>query len=214
LFLAGQYVDSAALIAFTVVGAAITVSPGPDSLLVLRTAVIAGPRKAFAAAAGVCTGLLAWALSAAFGISAVLAESALLYDFLKWAGAAYLCRLGVRLVLRSKHQSISTIPDSVDVRRDQSFSIGLLTNISNPKVGVFYVSLLPQFVPDGVSAGLFMAGLATIHIAEGALWFAVLILATRPLSRWLARPNILRILDRLTGVILIGLGVHLAFDRR
>jgi threonine/homoserine/homoserine lactone efflux protein len=204
----------AALITFAVVGAAITVSPGPDSLLVLRTAVVVGPRKALAAAAGICTGLLAWALAAAFGISAVLAESAQLYDILKSAGASYLCWLGVRLLLHSKRQSVSASPDIADLRGNQSFSIGLLTNISNPKVGVFYVSLLPQFVPEGVYTGPFMAALAAIHIAEGALWFALLILATRPLTRWFARPHVQRILDRLTGLILIGLGIRLTLDQR
>jgi RhtB (resistance to homoserine/threonine) family protein len=205
----------AALIAFAAVGAVITVSPGPDSLLVLRTAVVVGPRRAFAAAAGICTGLLVWALAAAFGISTILAESVLLYDLVKWAGAAYLCWLGVRLLLtsiRSRRGSVSS--DIGDSRQDQSFSIGLLTNISNPKVGMLYVSLLPQFVPDGVSAGPFMAVLAAIHIAEGALWFAVLILATRPIACWLAQPHVLRALDRLTGVILIGLGLRLTLDQR
>lgn len=204
----------ATLIAFTVVGAVITISPGPDSLLVLRTAVVAGPAKALAAAAGICTGLLAWALAAAFGISAILAGSTLLYDFLKWAGAAYLCWLGVRLLLTSRtSQRAFASPDIADSRRDKWFSIGLLTNISNPKVGMFYVSLLPQFVPDGVSAGPFMAVLAAIHIAEGAVWFALLIVATRPLARWLARPHVLRKVDRLTGVILIGLGMRLTLDQ-
>jgi threonine/homoserine/homoserine lactone efflux protein len=182
--------------------------------LVLRTAVVAGPREALAAAVGICTGLLAWALAVAFGISAVLAESALLYDFLKWAGAAYLCWLGVRLLLRSKRQSVSASCDIADFRGNQSFSIGLLTNISNPKVGVFYVSLLPQFGPEGVSTSPFMAGLAAIHIAEGSLWFALLILATRPVTHWLARPHVQRILDRLTGLILGGLGIRLTLDQR
>jgi threonine/homoserine/homoserine lactone efflux protein len=204
-----------ALVAFAVAGAVITISPGPDSLLVLRTAVVVGPTRAFAAAAGVCTGLLAWALAAALGISAIIAGSTLLYHFLQWAGAAYLCWLGVRLLLTSrKSQRPSASPDIAGSRPDQWFSIGLLTNISNPKVGVFYVSLLPQFVPDGVSAGPFMAALAAIHIAEGAVWFALLILATRPLGRWLARPHVQRKVDRLTGVILIGLGMRLTLDRR
>jgi threonine/homoserine/homoserine lactone efflux protein len=159
--------------------------------------------------------VLAWALAAAFGISAILAGSTLLYHFLQWAGAAYLCWLGVRLLLTSrKSQRPSASPDIAGSRPDQWFSIGLLTNISNPKVGVFYVSLLPQFVPDGVSAGPFMAALAAIHIAEGAVWFALLILATRPLGRWLARPHVQRKVDRLTGVILIGLGMRLTLDRR
>src|SRR5215471_5314223 len=86
-------------------GGVMTVSPGPDSLLVLRTAVVAGPAKAFAAAAGICTGLLAWALVAALGISAILAGSMFLYDLLKWAGAAYLCWLGVRMLLSSRNSA-------------------------------------------------------------------------------------------------------------
>jgi len=204
-----------ALVAFTVAGAVMTVSPGPDSLLVLRTTVAAGPARAFAAAAGICTGLLAWALAAAFGISAVLAGSTLLYHVLQWAGAAYLFWLGVRLLLNARSSAeVSANCDVAAVRRDQSFSVGLLTNISNPKVGVFYVSLLPQFVPDGVAAGPFMVALAAIHIAEGALWFTLLILATRSLTRWLDRPRVRRRVDRLAGVIMIALGARLALDQR
>jgi threonine/homoserine/homoserine lactone efflux protein len=204
-----------ALIAFAVAGAVMTVSPGPDSLLVLRTAVVAGTANAVAAAAGICTGLLAWALAAALGVSAILAGSTLLYQLLKWAGAAYLCWLGVRLLLTSRENpEVSASPAVAGSRRDQWFSVGLLTNISNPKVGAFYVSLLPQFVPDNVSAGPFMAALAAIHIVEGALWFALLILATRSLGRWLALPHVRRRVDQLTGVILITLGMRLTLDQR
>ena len=202
-----------ALVAFALAGAVMTVSPGPDSLLVLRTAVVAGPAKAFAAAAGICTGLLAWALAAAFGISAVLAGSMLLYQFLKWAGAAYLVWLGVRLLMSSGN-SAEIASNVAAPRRENGFSMGLLTNIANPKVGVFYVSLLPQFVPDNVSAGPFMVALAAIHIVEGAVWFTLLILATRSLARCLNRPRIRRTVDQLTGVIMIGLGMRLALDQR
>ena len=93
------------------------------------------------------------------------------------------------------------------------FSVGLLTNLLNPKVGALYISLLPQFVPEGVAAGPFMLALAIIHILEGAIWFFVLIVATLPLSRWLVHPPVRSAIDRLTGVILIGLGVRLAMDR-
>jgi RhtB (resistance to homoserine/threonine) family protein len=203
-----------ALVAFALAGAVMTVSPGPDSLLVLRTAVAAGPARAFAAAAGICTGLLAWALAAAFGISAILAASTLLYQLLKWAGAAYLVWLGVRLLLNARTSAEDSASADVAVWREQSFSVGLLTNISNPKVGVFYVSLLPQFVPDGVAAGPFMVALAAIHIAEGALWFTLLILATRSFSRWLDRPAVRRRVDRLAGIVMIALGARLALDQR
>ena len=204
-----------ALFSFALTGALITISPGPDSLLVLRTSIAAGPRSAAMAAAGICVGLLAWALAAAFGVSAILAASTTLYQILKVVGAAYLCWLGVRMIEKSINKERPE--DNLETLSETPlrwFSIGMFTNLSNPKVGALYVSLLPQFVPAGVAAGPFTAALAIIHILEGAIWFFVLIVATHPLSRWLALPSIRRAIDRSTGVILIGLGVRLAMDRR
>jgi threonine/homoserine/homoserine lactone efflux protein len=204
-----------ALLSFAATGALITISPGPDSLLVLRTSVAAGPKSAAMAAAGICAGLSAWALAAAFGLSALLAASTPLYQLLKAAGAAYLCWLGVRIIRQSISKQLGEggleFPPRTPLRW---FSVGLLTNLLNPKVGALYISLLPQFVPEGVAAGPFMLALAIIHILEGAVWFFVLIVATLPLSRWLVHPPVRGAIDRLTGVILIGLGVRLAIDRR
>jgi threonine/homoserine/homoserine lactone efflux protein len=204
-----------ALLSFTATGALITISPGPDSLLVLRTSVAAGPRSAAMAAAGICAGLSAWALAAAFGVSAILAASTPLYQLLKAAGAAYLCWLGVRIIRQSmnkepREESLE-FPSRTPLRW---FSVGLFTNLLNPKVGALYISLLPQFVPEGAAAGPFTLALAIIHILEGAIWFFVLIVATLPLSRWLVHPPVRHAIDRSTGVILIGLGVRLAIDRR
>ena len=204
-----------ALLSFAVTGALITISPGPDSLLVLRTSVAAGPKSAVMAAAGICAGLAAWALAAAFGVSATLAASSSLYQLLKVAGAVYLCWLGVRIIQQSMNKErLEESPEFLPKTPLRWFAVGLFTNFLNPKVGALYISLLPQFVPEGASAGLFTLALATIHILEGAIWFFVLIVATLPLSRWLVRPPIRRAIDRSTGVILIGLGVRLAIDRR
>jgi threonine/homoserine/homoserine lactone efflux protein len=204
-----------ALLSFTVTGALITISPGPDSLLVLRTSVAAGPRSAAMAAAGICAGLAAWALAAAFGVSAILAASAPLYQLLKAAGAAYLCWLGVRIIQQSMNKKrLEESPELPSKTPLRWFSVGLFTNLLNPKVGALYISLLPQFVPEGASAGPFTLALATIHILEGAIWFFALIVATIPLSRWLVHPPIRRAIYRSAGVILIGLGVRLAIDRR
>jgi threonine/homoserine/homoserine lactone efflux protein len=200
---------------FALAGAVMTVLPGPDSLLILRTAAIGGTAKALAVAAGICAGLFAWALAAALGISAILAGSRLLYELLKWAGAAYLCWLGLRLLFNSRNRAeVAANREVASGGWNQWFGAGLLTNLSNPKVGVFYVSLLPQFVPDNVAAGPFMAVLAAIHIAEGALWFTLLILAMRPLAGWLALAHVRRRADQLTGVVMIGLGARLAFSQR
>jgi threonine/homoserine/homoserine lactone efflux protein len=96
----------------------------------------------------------------------------------------------------------------------QWFVRGLLTNFLNPKVGVFYVTFLPQFIPAGVSVTSFSMLLAAIHATEGILWFCLLTLATRPLSRWLRRPRVAKTLDRTTGAVLVGFGLGLVFDNR
>jgi RhtB (resistance to homoserine/threonine) family protein len=203
-----------AILSFTASGALITISPGPDSLLVWRTSIAAGSRNAAMAAAGICVGLSVWALAAAFGVSAVLATSTTLYQLLKVVGAAYLCWLGIRMIqqsMKKEHpEDDFEIPAKTPLRW---FSVGAFTNLLNPKVGALYVSLLPQFVPEGAAAGQFTLALATIHIIEGAIWFFILIVASRPLSRWLTRASIRRAIDRCTGVILIALGVRLAIDR-
>ena len=91
---------------------------------------------------------------------------------------------------------------------------GLLTNLLNPKVGVFYVSFLPQFVPHGVPVAPYILMLAAIHAVLGLIWFACLITATRPISRFLRRPMVVRGCDRVTGGVFVAFGIGLAIDSR
>lgn len=88
-----------------------------------------------------------------------------------------------------------------------------MTNLLNPKVGIFYVTFLPQFVAAGVNVTAFSMLLASIHAAEGIMWFAALTLATRPLSNWLRRPRVGKTLDRATGLVLVGFGLELVMDK-
>jgi threonine/homoserine/homoserine lactone efflux protein len=137
------------------------------------------------------------------------------YTTLRWAGTVYLLWLGFGLMLRPHRdglQSDSATVPYVGVRR--WFVRGLLSNLMNPKVGVFYVSFLPQFVPPGMAVTPFVAMLAAIHITEGALWFAFLIAATRHMTRWLRRPALASLLNRLTGAVLVAFGLRLAVERR
>jgi len=131
---------------------------------------------------------------------------------LKWAGAAYLAWLGVRLLLNPR--SAFDLAKAGTARDGNWWLRGFLTNLLNPKVGVFYVSFLPQFVPAHVAAGPFIFLLAAIHAVLGVIWFAALIAATSPLKRWLQRAAVVRWLDRLTGVVFLGFGLRLALDRR
>jgi len=201
-----------ALIAYVAAAALLTITPGLDTAMVLRTAAVEGPRRAVLAALGIVCGCLAWGAAVALGLTAVLAASHLAYLALKWAGAAYLAWLGVGLIL--KPRSRFELAATAEAKAGNWWLRGFLTNLLNPKVGVFYVSFLPQFVPAHVAAGPFMFLLATIHGVLGVIWFAALIAAASPLKRWLQRQAVVRWLDRVTGVVFLGFGLRLALDRR
>jgi threonine/homoserine/homoserine lactone efflux protein len=206
-----------ALIAFTLAAGLVTVTPGLDTALVLRTATVEGGRRAFLAGVGICAGCLAWGLIAAFGLGALLAASEVAYAALRWAGAAYLLYLGGRMVLNAR-SGLDGMEPGKGIKSDTSprgwLIRGFVTNILNPKVGVFYVTFLPQFVPAGADVLSFTVLLAAIHALEGILWFAALIAATRPLAVMLRRPGIVRALERITGGVLIAFGLKLVLDAR
>jgi threonine/homoserine/homoserine lactone efflux protein len=199
------------LITFTLAAALLTVTPGLDTALVLRTAAAEGARRAFAAALGICLGCLAWGALVAVGLGVLLEASTLAYLALKWIGAAYLLYLGFRMVLVARGEAGTD--EAPPPPRSNWFLRGLLTNLLNPKVGAFYVSFLPQFVPAGADVPATTLLLAAIHAGLGLLWFLLLIGATRPLARALRDPRLVRALDRLTGGVLIFFGLKLAFDR-
>lgn len=206
---------TAAIIGFAVVAGLMTLVPGIDTALVLRTAITQGRARAFAAAAGISLGVLVWGIAAALGVSALLAASQVAFTILRWAGAAYVVWLGVTLLVkagRGNHLGVdetATAPESAWA----GFRRGLLTNLLNPKIGVFYVAVLPQFMPDDVPAALAGGGLALVHVVEGMAWFTLLILATHLLRTWLSRQGVQRWIDRITGGVLIGFGIKLALSR-
>jgi threonine/homoserine/homoserine lactone efflux protein len=203
-----------ALIAFAVAAGLLTLTPGLDTALVLRAAAVEGPKRAALAAIGIGVGCLAWGAAAALGLAALLQASALAFTALKWAGAAYLVWLGLNMLLRprARFEVAAAAPsgesDAAWLRR------GLFTNLLNPKVGVFYVSFLPQFLPRGVAPAPFIFLLAGLHVVMGLIWFACLIAATQPIAPALRRPAVVRWLDRATGAVFLGFGVKLALERR
>ena len=204
-----------ALIAFCIAAGLLTIAPGLDTALVLRTAAAEGPKGAALASLGVVMGCLAWGAAVAFGLGALLAASQLAFTALKWAGALYLVWLGVNLLLKPRSRFELELADRASASSSGGWLLrGFLTNLLNPKVGVFYVSFLPQFLPAHVPAGLFIFLLAALHALMGLIWFALLITATRPVARALKRPAVVRRLDRLTGLVFLGFGVKLALVRR
>jgi len=204
------------LLAFTLAAGLLTITPGFDTILVLRTSAAEGPKQAALAGLGVCVGCLCWGAIAAVGLGALLTASHIAYEALKLLGAAYLGWLGLSLVLsRRTDVSLDLMkPESPSTGRANSFWRGLLGNLFNPKVGAFYVSFLPLFVPAGVPVAPYVFLLAAIHSVLGVAWFAALIVATQSLSRALRRPSVRRTLDVLVGCVFVGMGVKLVLSRQ
>lgn len=204
-----------ALVAFCIAAGLLTMVPGLDTALVLRTAAAEGPKNAALAALGIVLGCVSWGAAVALGLGALLTASELAFTILKWAGALYLVWLGLNLLLKPRARFDVELADATAAPRGRSWlGRGYLTNLLNPKVGVFYVSFLPQFLPAHVPAGPFIFLLAVLHALMGVAWFALLIVATRPLARALKRPSVVRRLDRLTGLVFVSFGVRLALVRQ
>ena len=205
----------APILAFTAAAAILTVTPGADTAMVLRSAALSGTRNAAATAIGIGLGCLVWGVGAALGLTTLLAASTAAFTVLKWAGGAYLLWLGVKLLINPRATLEPSYGSTAATSDAASFGRGFLTNMMNPKVGIFYITFLPQFIPSGVNVAAFSLALATIHVVMGLLWFGLLIALTAPIAALLAHPSVLRGLDRLTGIVFVGFGLKLAFfDRR
>lgn len=204
-----------ALIAFALAAGLLTITPGLDTALVLRTAAAEGWRRASAVAVGIGLGCLAWGAAAAFGAGALLVASNTAYTALKWAGAAYLIWLGVNLLRKPRARfeaGAGEAPPAGGLAA--ALAKGFWNNLLNPKVGVFYVSFLPQFVPAGASPAAFGLLLAAIHVVMGLAWAGGLILATAPIAKALRRPGVVKWLDRATGGVFVAFGLRIALERR
>lgn len=203
-----------AIAGFTVAAALLVVTPGLDTALVLRTAAIEGPRRAMQAGLGIVLGCLTWALVVSLGLGALLAASQVAHDALRVAGALYMGWLGLKMIaaaIRGNHAA----PAFAATGGPQSWIWrGFLTNILNPKVGAFYVSLLPLFIPPHVNVVGFSLLLASIFSIEGLLWFWMLTSLVTPLTDWIRRRSVIRALDGVTGSVLVAFGAGLFPARR
>jgi RhtB (resistance to homoserine/threonine) family protein len=200
------------VLAFASVIGLAAVSPGPDFAVVVRRSVAAGRLHGMLTAAGVATGVFVWSVTAAMGVAALLTASAVAFTVVKLAGAAYLLWLGATALLAARRTGAS--PEQPLTGRSgtspwTSFRDGLLTNVLNPKCGVFFVAVLPQFAPvDGAPADVLL--LSVVAVAVTIAWFVVVANLVAALRRVLTRPAVRRALDAVTGTVLIALGVRLA----
>lgn len=201
---------------FAVLAGLLTLMPGIDTAQVLRAVTIHGRSRGFATLFGILGGVWIWGIAAALGISALLLASDIAYTALKWAGALYLIYLGVKMWLDSRHIT----DESIQARSEnnlsfwKSFLRALLITLSNPKNGVFYVAVLPQFLPTELPALLGGFILATIHNALTFTWFSLLILGAGFARASLKNPKVQKVIERLSGFALIGFGLRIAFEGR
>ncbi|WP_218024980.1 LysE family translocator, partial [Nocardia pseudovaccinii] len=204
-------------LSFAVVAGLLTVVPGLDTALVLRAAIGRNRRHAFATAVGIGSGTLVWGVAAAAGVSVLLTASELAFTALRIAGAMYLIWMGLGMLRGALRHPAAFVaePDMTTSPRDivGAWARGLGTNLLNPKVGVFYMAMLPQFIPVGSSHLLMGTAMAMVHNLEGMVWFTAIICAASFAQAWLNRDWVRRTMDAVTGAVLVGFGVDLALVR-
>ncbi len=202
------------LLAFAVAGALVVLIPGPDTLVMLRSVILHGRRSAALTALGILTGLTIWAAAAAIGLTALLRASHDGYLALRLAGAGYLLYVGAQ-ALRNRAARQAGVPAAMSLRLrlvGKGFRAGLTTDLLNPKVGVFFITFLPAFIPHGAPTGPLTLGMGAIFVAETATYLGAMLVFVDRLTRWLRSERFQRRLNRATGLILIGFGVRLAVE--
>jgi threonine/homoserine/homoserine lactone efflux protein len=206
------------LIAFVGIAALVICTPGPDTAMTVRNALLGGRSAGLATALGVSTGLAIWALATSAGLVALLIASEPLFLAVKYAGAAYLVWLGVQSLRAAfgptaLQQAIAQPPDR-GLSPRQAYVQGVVSDLSNPKIAAFFSSMLPQFAPAGATDFMGLAALGLLFSLMTLLWLTGYAFATARMADALRRPRVRRTLDGITGVTLIGLGLKLAAEER
>jgi threonine/homoserine/homoserine lactone efflux protein len=211
------------LVPFLGVVAVLTVTPGPDMLLVLRNGLRGGSRTAWFTGLGCCAGISLHATAAVLGLSAVLAASATAYSVVKLAGVAYLAYLGVRMLLSALRPAaqdtgavaVQEMVSSVGaLGRGAAFRQGLFTNVLNPKIALLFLTLLPQFVGAGEPRLRTTAMLAAIFLGLAVVWWRLFTLALAPISQVLRTARVRRVLDGVAGTAMLAIGAKVALEPR
>jgi threonine/homoserine/homoserine lactone efflux protein len=207
------------VLAFALIALALTVAPGPDTFLVIANTGAGGFRRGFATVLGIVSGGAVYVLLVACGLIRVLIYSPKVFFAVKLAGAAYLLYLGwgaLRGAFRRSTSMAAAAPATPAVARSvrASYLQGLLTNALNPKIAVFYLAFLPQFLQPGDPVVLKSALLIGIHYGEGLVWLSLLAFGVGRLGPWLARPRVKKTLDAVLGATMMGFGVKLAVEQQ
>jgi threonine/homoserine/homoserine lactone efflux protein len=205
--------------AFVGVSALVIVTPGQDTALTIRNTLVGGRAGGIATAAGVSSGQLTWTVATSAGLAALLVASEPVFSVLRWAGAAYLVYLGLHALgpaLFGPPRSGQTVPSPA--RGGGSgwgpYRQGVLSNLGNPKMVVFFSSLLPQFVAQGQATFASLLLLGLIFCSMTFIWLSLYAIVVARVGDFLRRDRVRRALEATTGLVLIGFGLRLATERR
>lgn len=187
----------------------IALSPGPGTALVLRQSV-RGRRSALATVIGMEVGVACWAVAAALGLSVLLTASEFAYHALRITGALFLVYLGLK-ALFSRHDAAQTAPEQLT---SAAFRAGLVVNLANPKLGVFAISFLPQFLPSSEPGTGVLLLFALVWVLVDTAWYLVVVGVLHRIRGWLGRPRVRRTLERVSGGVLVALGLRLVLSPR
>jgi threonine/homoserine/homoserine lactone efflux protein len=202
---------------FLLVAIVVIVTPGVDTALVMKNALLHGRRPAVATALGVNVGIAFWTMAATAGLAAVVSRSTVAFDAIKLAGSAYLLYLGVRALLASRRRHRPQTEDRLPggrLAQGAAFRQGLVSNLGNPKIAVMFTGLLPQFVSPHGPVALELLALGALFNLMGLVWLVGYAIVASRGRALLTRPRAHRALDRLSGVVLVGLAARLAVERR
>jgi threonine/homoserine/homoserine lactone efflux protein len=206
------------LLAFLGLCLVLAATPGANLAVVLRCASLGGQRAAVGASVGLTLGKIFWAIASLVGLAALLAASATAYQALRLAGAVYLVWLGVQALLSARRRSSEAAQDGAEPREILSFRgglrRGLIGDLLNPKVGLFYTTVFPQFIGPGDAVAPMAAVLVAGHALVLLTWYPGVTYLVSRAGRVLKRPHLAKLLDRVMGTILIAMGVRLAAASR
>ena len=206
------------ILTFVTVTLVLTITPGVDTIIVIRNVLRGGKVDGYYTAVGICSGLFVHASLSALGISVILAHSATLFGYFKTAGALYLIWLGLITIYGAlRHNQPILVSErsekNIKLHPLRSFREGLLSNVLNPKPALFYLAFFPQFIGQNDPVFLKSMLLASIQFAIGVCWLVILSQVISRLKSLIEKPVIKRALDGISGSILMILGLKLGFDK-
>ncbi|MED4727898.1 LysE family translocator [Aneurinibacillus migulanus] len=190
--------------------------PGPDTGLVTQNTIAQGRRGGVQTALGSISGVIIHTLAAVVGLSAIIVKSAFLFSIFKYVGAFYLIYLGIMSLWAIKKKGIA-IEDNKSEKKNASLSAfrqGFLTNVLNPKVAVFFLTFLPQFLEPGSNTFLQFLIMGLTYAALTLIWFLMYVYLIHSINVWMKKPSVQRAIQGISGIVLLSFGIKLALERR